>query len=108
MIDWETPRSVTIGGVSATAVTFTSVLAVGNGNPNTLPKARFNMTSYYFPSAASVPYGSQTIEIPAKSLKFTVNIVDWPFLNSSNSLQFGVDVTFKSRDGSEEVSTTQR
>ena len=104
--DWMSPSSVTLGGVATTAVTFKSVLSVGSGNPNTLPTALFNMTTYFFPSAASVPYGSTTLDVPANSLKFTASIEDWPFLGTNNSLTFGVDVKFKSRDGSENVSST--
>ena len=78
-------------------------MKVGSNAANA-PTASFSITTLYFPSAATIAYGNSTIEVPSNSLKFTVEIGNWPFLDTANSLQFGVTVDFKSQDGDEEVS----
>ena len=78
-----------------TQVEFSSLVRVGNNSPRA-PQALFSLTSFYFPTNATIPYGTSELFVPENSLKFTVAIEDWPFLSTENSLAFGVDVRFTS------------
>ena len=96
---------VTIGGTEASKVEFSGLVTLrgrtGRGRP---PQALFSFTTFYFASNATVPYGDTVLDIPSNSLKFTVSVKEWPFRDMENSLSFGVDVSFNSRNRRNRVS----
>jgi len=85
---WSQPESVVVNGYNATSVVLASQLSVGLGSQVTSTTI-FNISTYIFNMEAMVRNGNQTLSVPENSVKFTVHIDSWPFLNYSNVLTFG-------------------
>eukprot|EP00899_Mesostigma_viride_P024879 jgi/Mesvir1/5576/Mv15596-RA.1 len=101
VVSWSDPVVVqvpTVGGgyVNATFISFDASHRVGSRPPaSAAPRVNFTLNAWIFDDEAFVYNGnsSETVEVPKGSLKFNVQIADWPFLNASNHLQFSAEVT---------------
>eukprot|EP00899_Mesostigma_viride_P008027 jgi/Mesvir1/17225/Mv07639-RA.1 len=97
---WSNPALVQVptttpgSSVAATFVTFNATLRVGSNRPGA-PRAGFTVDTWLFHDAAVVYNGNstETVAVPKGTLKFTVRITSWPFLNATNRLQFSTEVT---------------
>jgi hypothetical protein len=81
-----------------TRVSFSAHVRVGNSSPNA-PKANFTMETITYHTNGTAENGNTTIIVPEGALKFTIEVTGWPFLNTNNSLQFGVDIRVNHRNG---------
>ncbi|EGZ06103.1 hypothetical protein PHYSODRAFT_246551 [Phytophthora sojae] len=72
--DWTDIDTAEVNGASVSSTTFVSTLEVGVAKT----QVAFNLTASVYQGNATVPYGSQTIPVPAGALKFTADIAGWP------------------------------
>lgn len=54
--------------------------------------AKFVVTVLAFKTDVTIPYGNTTVSVLRDNLKFTVDVNDWPFKSTTNSLTFGTKV----------------
>ena len=93
---WSEPVETDVNGndsetVRGTLVSFSSPVRIGGNGPNA-PTANFTMTTITYHENGTAQNGNDTIFVPEGALKFTIEIDGWPFLDTENSLEFGVDV----------------
>jgi len=89
---WYGPYYTMINGVNATCMNFTDTFTVDS------QQVKFSLTTVATPTEVDIPYGNETITVTADSLKFSVQIENWPFQSESNSLTFGINVESKGQD----------
>lgn len=71
------------------------------GKPNDNMFTNFSMTVEVFFSDTIIPYANDTINITAGEMKFSIEIEDWPWKDTSNFLSFGTKVKVKTRLGND-------
>ncbi len=82
------PVSGTVDGNNYVNVNMSATLSVyGVGGAVSVP---ISIQMYMFETTQVLPYGNETIEVPAGSFKYTVEIGAWPFLDSANVLRFSL------------------
>jgi hypothetical protein len=86
---WNGPYYTLIDGVNATCMNFTDTFTVNS------QEVTFALTTVVIPTDVEVPYGNETVTITANSLKFSVQIQNWPFQSTNNSLAWGITVESK-------------
>ncbi len=77
---------VELGGNTMTNVNFTANLNVAG------QAVLLRISNYMTESPTVMQNGNETIEMPESSLKFNVEIYDWPFLSMDNSLRLNIRV----------------
>lgn len=88
---WSEPVETNVAGndtddtAVGTLVSFSSPVRVGGNGPNA-PTANFTMTTITYHENGTAQNGNETIFVPEGALKFTIEIDNWPFLDSDNSL----------------------
>lgn len=96
---WTEPVETNVNGsgsdsgttVRGTHVSFSAPVKVGGNGPNA-PTANFTMTTITYHENGTTQNGNDTISVPEGALKFTIEMAGWPFLDTNNSLEFGIDV----------------
>ena len=71
------------------------------GKPNDNMFANFSMTVEVYFSDTIIHYANDTINITAGEMKFSIEIEDWPWKDTSNFLSFGAKVKVKTRLGND-------
>ncbi|EGZ12660.1 hypothetical protein PHYSODRAFT_248889 [Phytophthora sojae] len=89
--DWTDVVEKDVNGATVYSTTFVTTLEE-NG-------ALFNLTADIYPVTTAVSYGSQNLTVPAGSLKFTVDIANWPFDDDANTLTLAVTLDAKGPKG---------
>ncbi|EGZ06093.1 hypothetical protein PHYSODRAFT_246550 [Phytophthora sojae] len=74
LTELDTSGAVVASVDNVSSTTFVSTLEVGVAKT----QVAFNLTASVYQGNATVPYGSQTIPVPAGALKFTADIAGWP------------------------------
>lgn len=97
---WSQPQQVIIGGNNATEVVLTTTQKVG-GNGVHAPRVNFDLITDIASVDTVVNSGNQTVLVPKNTLKWSVNINDWPWKSQSNYLKFGINLKFQKSDDSD-------
>jgi hypothetical protein len=87
---WSTPTPVTRNGVDGMFTYFSATLS---------NNAKFGLNTTIWVKDVVVSNGNQTITVPANTLKFDVDVTNWPFLATTNELSFGLSVATKGDKG---------
>ena len=82
---WASPELRLIDGVNATAVAMRKTM---NRQTNTT----FGITALVFHKDADTPYGTGTVHVYSRAVKFTVEVEKWPFKSASNKLRLVAEV----------------
>jgi hypothetical protein len=90
--EWSTPTQVPFRDVNGNTVTATQVQIASNVSLHDGSRSDIRLTfdALLFPNQVEVPLyssGNLTLQIPAKALKFSVKIENWPFMSRNNTLR---------------------
>ncbi len=82
------PITGTIDGNNYVNVNMSAILSIYDiGGIISVP---ISIQMYMYETTQFLPYGNETIEVPAGSFKYTVEIGAWPFLDYDNSLKLSL------------------
>jgi len=84
---WTAPELQTIGGVNATSISMRKLM---NSRTNTT----FGITALVFHENTRTAYGTGTVDVYSRAVKFTVQIEKWPFLSPFNKLRLVAEVLY--------------
>ena len=102
---WSNPVAMIVNGQNCSSVTLQSFLHARYNSSVTIP---FNITTYLFETDATVFYGNITLTVPKNSIKFTINMNNWPFASPNNTLRFGATIEVKNKIGQNRTVSTKK
>jgi hypothetical protein len=91
-IRYGVPYKALVGSTDAQCLNYTGTLS----NSATL-NVQFCVTG----GNTTVTFGSKTLNVPASSLKFTLEVDNWPFVSSTNLLQMQAYIKLRSGEGND-------
>jgi hypothetical protein len=84
---WGTPVWELRNGVNTTRVNFTSSI-----NPKSGTDTSFAATVYLYQEDGTITHGGDTYTVKKDRAKFTINIKNWPFESSANTLRLTLEL----------------
>jgi len=107
--NWTRPvKETDENGVKRIKVQLDSTVAVGK--PNAHQEAQFKMVTYVYLNNGTTMNGNQTIDVMRGSLKFSIEVTNWPWVadSTTNTLSFGVNMFVKNRNGKKRAKNPQK
>ena len=73
------------------------------GTPNRFENTNINISVSSYQNSENILYGSKFLIAPELSIKWSIEIDNWPFINNSNYLQFIIDLDYSTKNKSKNI-----